>query len=165
MHGQAYAWVSRFAERDPGKVLDLGGRDVNGSVKLLFPTAARYTAVDILDGPGVDVVADAATWTPDDEYDVVVCCETFEHTPDWPQICATAHKALRPGGRLILTMAGPGRPVHSGVDGEFRLLPGEHYRNVAPQRLRAVLEECGFGRVLVDQRFNPADVRATAVKL
>ncbi len=163
MHPAAYEWVARFARPDPGKVLDLGGRDVNGSVRLLFPTATRYTAVDLLDGPGVDVVADAATWTPDDEYDVVVCCETFEHTPDWPQICGTAHKALRPGGRLILTMAGPGRPAHSAIDGEFRLHPGEWYRNVGPQALRAVLDGCGFHRVLVDQRFNPSDVRGTAV--
>lgn len=166
MHPQAYDWVARFAPQPkPGAVLDLGGRDINGSVRLLFPDADPYVTVDIAPGPGVDIVADAATWTPDREYDVVVCCEVFEHTPDWPQICATAHKSLRPGGQLILTMAGPGRPEHSGIDGEFRLHPGEYYGNVKPHRLKTVLEDCGFDRVVVDQQFNPSDVRAVAVKL
>jgi len=164
MHPQAFDWVAEHATTDPIAVLDLGGRDINGSVRSLFPAADPYVSVDIADGPGVDVVADAATWTPDREYDMVVCCETFEHTPDWPQITATAHKALRDGGWLILTMAGPGRPEHSGIDGEFRLHPGEHYANIKPDILRRVLNDCGFRRIIVDQQFNPSDVRVVAVK-
>ena len=164
MHPQAYNWVASFARPNAGAVLDLGGRDINGSVRLLFADARVYTTLDIADGPGVDVVADAATWTPDQEYDVVVCCETFEHTPVWPDICATAHKALRSGGQFILTMAGPGRPEHSGVDGGWVLHEGEHYANVKPEALRRVLRDLGFANVLVDQRFQPADVRAVAVK-
>jgi hypothetical protein len=164
MHPQAYNWVARHARPRAGAVLDLGGRDINGTVRLLYADADVYTVVDIADGPGVDHVADAATWTPDREYDVVVCCETFEHTPVWPQICGTAHKALRPGGLFIATMAGPGRPEHSGVDGGWVLHDGEYYGNVKPAALRRVLNELGFVHVLVDQQFNPSDVRAVAVK-
>ena len=164
MHPQAYNWVARHARPLAGAVLDLGGRDINGTVRLLFADADAYTVVDIADGPGVHFLADAATWTPDREYDVVVCCETFEHTAVWPEICATAHKALHPGGLFIATMAGPGRPEHSGVDGGWVLHDGEHYANVKPGPLRRVLLELGFGSVLVDQQFNPSDVRAVAVK-
>lgn len=162
MHDEAYEWVARYATAERAAVLDIGGRDINGSVRDLFPGADPYVSLDIVDGPGVDIVADAAQWTPDREYDVVVCCEVFEHTASWPRICATAYKALRPGGELILTMAGPGRPEHSAVDGGPTLYVGEHYANVDQTELRTVLEECGFVAVTVDWRPYPADVRGYA---
>lgn len=164
MHTEAYAWVQQHATTEPVTVLDIGGRNINGSVKDLFPNATSYTAMDIREGDGVDVVADAATWTPDREYQVVVCTEVFEHTDSWPDICATAFKACAPGGRFIATMAGPGRPEHSAVDGGWRLHPGEYYGNVDPDRLRSVLEDCGWRDVVVDQQHSPADVRAAATR-
>jgi SAM-dependent methyltransferase len=164
MHNEAMLWVARHATNKPVTVLDLGGRDINGSPRPLFPNATAYRTVDIAAGPGVDIVADAGDWTPDGVYDVVVCCETFEHTPRWPDICATAFAACRPGGLLILTMAGPGRPEHSGIDGGWTLHPGEYYGNVDPAQLWRVLSGCGFERIHVDQQPAPADVRAVAVR-
>jgi SAM-dependent methyltransferase len=163
VHAQSYNWIARYTSDDPLRILDIGGRDINGSPRLLFPNA-DYTVLDAIDGGNVDIIADASTWVPDREYDLVISAECFEHTPVWPEICATAHKALRPGGLFIATMAGPGRPEHSGVDGGWVLHDGEHYANVKPAALRRVLLELGFGSVLVDQQFNPADVRAVAVK-
>lgn len=166
MHDEAYQWVNRYAPKGAApSVLDIGGRDINGSIRSLFPDASDYRVLDIAAGPNVDVVADAATWTPDREYDVVVSCEVFEHTAVWPDICATAYKACKPGGIFIATMAGPGRPAHSAVDGKFRLHPGEYYGNVDPDELRSVLQGCGWREVLVDQQQRPADVRAVAWKL
>lgn len=164
MHTEAFEWVRRHATTDPVSVLDVGGRNINGSVRDLFSGAAPYVAMDILPGDGVDIVADAATWTPDREYDVVVCTEVFEHTPDWRQICKVIHAALRSEGKAILTMAGPGRPPHSAIDGGWVLHPGEHYANVAPGELRAALESAGFTGITVDYQPNPADTRAVAIK-
>lgn len=165
MHAEALDWVSRYATDDPVAVLDLGGRDVNGSPRRLFPNADPYIVVDALPGPNVDIVADAATWTPDvgATYDLVVCTEVFEHAARWPQICEAAFYALMHGGRFVATMAGPGRPAHSAIDGE-RLRPGEYYGNVHPETLRAVLELVGFRDIVVDRQRNPADVRCSAVK-
>ena len=145
------------------EVLDLGGRDINGSIKDLFPYTTPLV-VDINPGEGVDVVADAADWQPMAQYPVVVCCETFEHAERWREICGTAYKALRPGGQFVATMAGPGRPEHSAIDGLFRLLPGEYYGNVDPAELFDVLDGCGFENVYVDSQPNPADVRAVAYR-
>lgn len=164
MHPEAMAWVARHATAELVQVIDLGGRFINGSPRHLFPNATRYVVLDVLDGPGVDIVADAATWQPDRTYDVAVCCETFEHTPDWPGICATAFKALRVGGRFVITTAAPGRPVHSGIDGSPQLHPGEHYANIEPLQLRVMLEGLGFAEVQVDVQPSPADVRAVASK-
>ena len=162
MHEQAYEWIAQHATEEPVSVLDLGGRDINGSPKDLFPKADPYVVLDIADGDGVDVVADAATWVPDRQFDVVLSAECFEHTDSWPAICITAFAACRPGGWFIATMAGPGRPPHSAVDGGWWLYPGEHYANVQPGRLRLVLEAAGFVGVVVDQQPSPADVRAVA---
>jgi hypothetical protein len=61
-------------------VLDIGGRDVNGSPRHLFSEQVTdYTVLDIRPGDGVDIVADAATWDPDGQaWDVIICAETFE---------------------------------------------------------------------------------------
>lgn len=159
-------WIARYATEADVTVLDLGGRDINGSAKALFPNADPYIVVDIQDGPGVDIVADASTWEPPELHDVVVCAETFEHTASWPGICRTAYKALKPGGMFIVTTAGPGRPPHSAIDGLFRLLPGEHYANVPAAELERVLNECGFNDVIVDSQWapNPCDTRAVATR-
>lgn len=164
MHPQALAWVERYATSKPVAVLDIGGRNINGTPRPLFPNATVYRVLDIAPGEGVGVVADAATWTPDRRYDVVVCCEVFEHTADWPAICETAFRALRPRGQLIATMAGPGREPHSAVDGGPVLYDGEHYGNVEPAALLDVLTSCGFSGVLVDQASDPDDVRAVAYR-
>lgn len=163
MHDQAMQWIEEHASTDPVRVLDLGGRDVNGSPRHLWPNATQYTTLDILPGDGVDVVADASTWEPDGEWDVVVSAETFEHTASWPGICRTAYKACAAGGRFIVTTAAPGRPPHSAIDG-MGLRAGEHYANVPGKELQRVLEESGWRDVIVDVQPHPADTRAVATK-
>lgn len=161
MHDAAMEWIRSHADRAATSVLDIGGRDINGSPRALFPDALPYRTLDITAGPGVDVVADAATWTPDRHYTAVVCAEVLEHTPDWRAILATAFEALTPGGHLVATMAGPGRAPHSAVDGG-RLRPGEYYGNVDPADLAIILGGLGFGDVLVDVLGD--DVRCTATR-
>lgn len=163
MHPEAYQWVARYATDEPITLLDLGGRNINGSVLPLFPNATA-TVLDIYPGHGVDIVADAATWEPTGQWDVVTCCETFEHTAVWPGIVRTAYEALRPGGLFVATMAGPGRPEHSAIDGGWVLRDGEYYGNVQPADLKHELDEVGFVDVVVDQQFSPCDVRCSARK-
>jgi SAM-dependent methyltransferase len=164
VHPEAHSWVANHATAEAVTVLDIGGRNINGTVRDLFPGAVSYTALDIREGDGVDIVADAATWEPTGLWDVVVCCEVFEHAAQWRDICATTFKALRPGGLFITTMAGTGRPEHSGVDGGPSLWPGEHYGNVAGADLEVRLKECGFADVTVDEQPSPADTRAVATR-
>lgn len=151
MHAQAYDFVTKIAASVRlgygDEVLDIGGQDMNGTVRELFPAAARYVSLDLMPGRGVDIVADAATWRPldpDRRFAVVVCCEVLEHTPDWRQILQTAHAVLGPGGWLIVTCAGPGRPVHSGRAPVAELEDGEWYRNLSPEELTGGLLQAGF---------------------
>jgi len=164
MHPEAMAWIADHATDQPVEVLDIGGRDVTGdwggSPRDLFPNATIYHVLDITDGPDVDIVADAATWQPNGRrYDVVVSAECFEHTPAWPAICRKALEALKPGGRFIATMAGPGRRPH-GALGDVDPGLGEHYANIRPRRLRDVLEQAGKA-VVVLRRYKDQTIRPT----
>ena len=167
MHDQVIDWVAQFRTTDDLSVLDIGGRDLNGSTRMLFPNAKPYHVLDILPGPNVDFVADAAQeatarWLSGNQYDLVVTTETFEHAKDWPGIIRTAWEVLRPGGWLVFTCAGPGRPTHSGVAARWELDPGEWYANVSAQEIRAVLEEQGWTEIETHQR--GLDTQGKAVK-
>lgn len=163
MHVDAWRYLARAsAALRPMSILELGSRDVNGSPRQMFP-GVRYVGVDIADGPGVDIVADASTWQPTRTFDLVISMEVFEHTDVWPQILHTAFAALKPGGTVIVTAAGPERAPHSAVDGA-ELRAGEFYENVDPDRLGEVM--CDVGFETIDVETNPAagDVYATGVK-
>jgi SAM-dependent methyltransferase len=163
MHAEAMAWVTRFATDESMRILALGDRDINGTCRPLFPSAV-YTGLDITDGPGVNIVADAATWDPGEQrWDTVLATELFEHAPEWQAICRTAYRALEPGGRFIVTTAAPGRPPHSGIDGG-PLKFAEYYSNIDPADLEAALKQAGFVDITVDVQPRPADVRAAATK-
>jgi SAM-dependent methyltransferase len=162
MHREALEWVHENAPLDARTVLDIGGRDVNGSPKGLFSGPEVYRVLDIEPGPGVHLVADAATWTPDREYDVVVCCEVFEHAARWPEIITTALKACKPGGLFVATMAGPGRELHSGIDGGPNLYVGETYANIDPDQLFDALLDAGWENIRTSQL--GSDVRCVATR-
>jgi hypothetical protein len=129
MHQAALDFVGRcVTHHGPWfEVIDVGGRDVNGSPRPLF-WKSRYTVVDLEAGPGVDVVADARSWAPETPPDCVLCLEVLEHTPGWWGLLERLSGWLTPGGALIVTCAGPGRDPHSGHDGG-PVRPGEWYEN------------------------------------
>lgn len=164
MHEQAMSWIKENGSGAPLSVLDIGGRNINGTARSAWPNAGSYVVLDILPGDGVDIVADASTWTPDRQYDVVVCAEVFEHTACWREIVSTVFVACSPGGTAVFTMAGPGRAPHSAIDGA-PIRDYEYYGNVDPHDLHDALKNSGFVDIVVDQKFNPCDVRAVARKL
>jgi hypothetical protein len=161
LHAEAFFYVHQaIGGRRFESVLDIGGRNVNGTVRDLFPDS-RYVTLDIAPGDGVDIVADAADWTPTSTFDAVVCCEVLEHTPRWPEILQTIAKALDLGGTAIITAAAPPRAPHSAVDGG-PLRRGEYYGNVEPTLLAKEMAAAGFtGRVAVHPR---GDVYVTATR-
>jgi hypothetical protein len=123
-------------------VLDIGGRDVNGSPRSLFSLATEYCVVDICAGANVDVVADAAKWMPPSHlrhgFDVTLCTEVFEHTADWRGIVYNLWLTARRGGICLITCATDPRPAHSTV-GLQPVPEGEWYANVDAGDLAAVL--------------------------
>lgn len=139
MHAEAFAFIGGALQQLPPRVrvVELGGRDINGSVRLLFGNA-NYTSVDVLDGQGVDVVSDAATFVPSVAPDTVVCCEVLEHAANARAIVHNALSMLQQGGALLLTCACDPREPHSAIDG-LGVRPDEYYGNVDPDDLKSWL--------------------------
>ena len=143
-------------------ILEIGSLNINGGIReLLTDYAKSYVGIDAQDGPGVDIKIDAVNYTKLRTYDVVVCNEVFEHTPDYAKIIYNAMISLRDGGIFIATMAGEGRPPHSALD-ELPIREWEHYRNVGEWELRQLLHGYFSGDVVVDKL--GTDLRCWAVK-
>lgn len=142
MHRAAELFVNQHATAVPVTVVEVGSRNINGTVRDLFPEASWW-GIDTEDGVDVDEVADGATWQPPELVDVVVCCEVLEHAADWRAIVANMAGMVKPGGKVIVTAAGPDRMPHSAVDGG-PLRDGEHYGNIDPDDLAAELAAAGL---------------------
>lgn len=162
MHYAAYDYVSRFKTNAAISVIEIGSRNINGTIRPLFPHA-QWVGLDLLPGPDVDVVIDARAYIPGTTVDLVICCEVFEHTGFWRDIINVSTSWLRPGGRLIATCAGPGRPVHSGVDGGDALHEGEWYRNLSPSELIDAIHHAGFRYLDVASNAHAKDLYVTGV--
>lgn len=166
MHPEAYNAVSLRAQQtkltDKKQTgLDLGGQYVNGSCRDLF-TNTEWIGLDIVPGPGIDIVADATTWETEPTYDIVLCTEVLEHVEQWPEIVRVCSEALVEGGTLLLTCASTHRPPH-GANGESGVPDDQHYGNVDPDPLKEVAEKY-FSYVDVEYNYPPGDAYLIAVK-
>lgn len=169
MHAEAYQWLQYVVSAHvlpslfgQAAVLEFGARDVNGSARPLFPGAA-YVGVDVQDGPGVEIVADAADFDGHQLFDVVVCTETLEHCQSPWRVLASAYRALRSGGMFLVTAAAPPRQPHR-CDGTQGELGGEHYANIVPADLDDELHRLGFHVSELRYDAMHGDVYALAVK-
>lgn len=148
MHSAAFRWVERQSwTLTPATVVEVGSRDVNGSVRPLFERpGVHYTGVDLQPGRRVDVVADAHHWAPPHPVDLVICCEVLEHEPDPAGLVARMIGWLAPGGVLLVTVATEGRDPHCHRCGALLVPPrcqcdpDQHYANVTAADLVDVTE-------------------------
>ena len=163
MHPGAFEFVGRYATNDPVTVIEIGSRDINGSVRSHFP-AASWTGLDLHAGPGVDVVCDASDWAPVERAQLVICCEVLEHCEKWRGLIHAAWRFLKPGGLLLVTCAGIGRDSHSAVDGG-QLRPHEWYANLTPAAIANCLEGSGFSIRIVESNQHWHDVYAAGIKV
>lgn len=146
-------------------VIEFGSLNVNGTARDEIP-ATSWWGIDLVSGPGVNEVANAATWDGWEgvKIDTVVCTEVLEHTVSGELICKNANSLLERDGLFIVTCAGPGRTAH-GAHGEPHPAEDEYYDGVSVAQLRNWLRAAGFRRFMV-QCSDPVqtDVYAVAVK-
>jgi SAM-dependent methyltransferase len=97
-----------------GKVLEIGSCQVNqiGRLREIF-SGCDYTGVDLVEGPGVDVVASGHDVDlPAESFDVTISAECFEHNPFWRETFANMVRMTKPSGIVIMTCASIGRIEH-----------------------------------------------------
>ncbi|MBX3444538.1 MAG: hypothetical protein KF774_19210 [Planctomyces sp.] len=130
-----------FAQR---RVLELGSRSINGSVRGLFQ-GCEYIGLDAVSGPLVDVVSPAHEFQDSRGFDVVISCEAFEHDPWLDRTLAALPRLLR-SGLFVGTCAGPARAEHGTrrSSGETAIYGPEpdYYRNVGLEDLLDELVRC-----------------------
>ncbi len=115
-------WCYEFVKQtfsywpDAPRVLEVGARDINGSVRSICePRAKEYIGADIEMGKGVDVLADANNLTAqfeEESFDVVLSTEMVEHIDNWPTVFYEMMAVLKPDGLLILTTRSIGFEIH-----------------------------------------------------
>lgn len=165
MHLSAFRYIQATLVQqqiDPaGKdVVEFGSYIVNGTIRPLFEDSV-YWGIDLRDGPGVDSVADGATYGKKESHDIVVSCEALEHYSNPEAVVANAARILKPGGYLLLTAASLLRAPH-GNDGNA-VEPGEFYAGIDPKELESWLVEL-FDEYEVTENTAAGDVYAWARK-
>lgn len=116
-------------------VLEIGSYDVNGSIRKLIPSK-DYLGVDLVDGPGVDLIYDGLNLKLDRDFDISVSSECFEHDPNWMNTFKNMIKYTKDGGAIIFTCASKGRLEHGTSRTNPNHSPGtihlksEYYQNL-----------------------------------
>ena len=100
--------VAKIAHGFRGSVLEIGnGRQDLGeeaySLRHLFDQAVEFVRSDVNPTFGHEVV-DVTSMEFEDRFDLIICLYVLEHVYDVHSAAARLHRALRPGGRLVLAV-------------------------------------------------------------
>lgn len=99
------------------RVIEIGSYDVNGSIRSIIKSLkpSEYVGVDLLEGPGVDLVCRAEELLDcfsRDSFDVVISTEMIEHVHNWRKVISNIKNICKPGGIILLTTRSYGFPYH-----------------------------------------------------
>lgn len=126
MHDTAAAFGAAFfrcyADGFQGaRILEVGARDENGTLRGCAPHDSRYTGIDLEAGPGVDVVLSDPHTYPFEAaiYDFIVSSSCFEHDPMFWLSFGEMCRVLRTGGFIYL---------NAPSNGQFHRFPTDNWR-------------------------------------
>lgn len=124
MHQHIRKFCRDIAEHIGGNVLEVGSRNVNGSIRDTLPITI---GVDMEGGAGVDQIVDVVnlidTFGPE-SFDCVVSCDALEHMKDWDESLRNMWGVLKTKGVLVLTMASVTKGLH-GYPNDYHRMPLE----------------------------------------
>lgn len=159
--------------RPDDRALDLGS-GAGDFTALLAEAGAHATGVDVAEAAldrartrnaGLDfrlAPIDGQLPLEDNAFDLVWASEVIEHIADTARWLSEVRRVLAPGGRLLLTTPSHGRlRVALGGLERFSEPLGDHLHLYTQASLRGLLEEFGFGEVLVRAAGGPPLVRRT----
>ncbi len=147
-----YAWrMSRMNEKWSIRAVDISAEHTEECRR--FFTAAG------LSGRVYCEQADLAAITWSDTFDMVLCVDVIEHIEDDIGVFRNFHRALKPGGRLLISTPSDqgGSDVHASTQSSFI---DEHVRNgYSRQDISARLEEAGFRNISISYTYGvPGDI-------
>jgi len=98
-------------------VLEVGSRNINGSVRpyIMSLKPKTYIGIDMMDGIDVDIAMNADRVLEvfgEKSVDVLISTEMMEHVLNWREIVLIMKKAVKPEGILLVTTRSKGFPKH-----------------------------------------------------
>ena len=103
-------------------VLDIGGQDVNGSLRQSFESRGmKYICVDMVEHPSVDIVVGPGEPFPfeDGSVDIIVSTSCFEHDPCFWLTFREMARVVKEGGYIY---------VNAPSNGPYHGFPGDNWR-------------------------------------
>jgi SAM-dependent methyltransferase len=142
-----------------GAVLEIGEDRYSRSIGGWTGTktdASRIDSVDVLDvraaNPRATIVADLAEadHVPGEAFDCIVCTQTLMLVYDMNAAIATLHRLLKPGGVLLLTVAGISRlcGIESGEWHDYWRFTSPSLNRLFADSFAGDVEVRGYGNVL-----------------
>jgi SAM-dependent methyltransferase len=124
-------------------VLEVGSYDVNWSIRSVFEVS-DYLGIDLVEGPGVDVVGDLRNLDFNSKkFDFVLSSEALEHDSNWVETVLAMIKLVVPGGLVGISCASKGRPEHgtlrtrpSDSPGTSSVMDSSYYKNISINEFR-----------------------------
>ena len=108
-----------------GSILDVGSKDVNGSLRSIAPKNSIYVGMDQESGKGVDVISNRFPFK-DESFDCIISSSCFEHDPMFWVTFIGCCRVLKPEGFIYINAPSNG-PVHNHPVDCWRFYPDAGY--------------------------------------
>ena len=108
MHDTALKSGKAFTESygiSNGLVIDIGGRDVNGSLRVFFESKGmKFVCIDMEEDTSVDIVIPPGEKLPyeDGSVDLIVSTSCFEHDPCFWLTFKEMTRIIKPSGYIYI---------------------------------------------------------------
>lgn len=124
-----------FFENKKISVLELGSYNVNGTIRDIFSNTNLYIGLDVTKGPCVDIVYNGKDILINQNFDLCISCECFEHNPYYLENFLKISELAGKDGVVVFTCATIGRPEHGTKDSDITSSPGSmekwnYYKNL-----------------------------------
>lgn len=125
MHGTSLISGQSFSETYGGTgktVVDIGGQDVNGSLRTFFETKGmKFICIDMIEHPSVDIIVKPGEKMPfeNSSVDLIVSTSCFEHDPCFWLTFREMTRIIKPDGFIY---------INAPTSGPYHCYPGDNWR-------------------------------------